>query len=388
MENADYAAALASPGLNTPCLVLDAARLDRNIARMNAIVARLGVALRPHVKTAKCTRVARRIFGGDTGPVTVSTLKEAEYFFADGFRDLLYAVSIAPAKVARVAALVRAGARVRLVVDDVATAHAVAAAAAGEGVVLDLLVEIDADGHRAGLVPGDARIVEIARLAHTHAALRFAGVVTHAGGSYDCVGADALRAHAALERDAVVAAAGAIRAAGLACDTVSVGSTPTLSFAEDLTGVTEARVGVYVFNDLVQSNLGVCVPDEIALSVLATVVSHKRDTGRVIVDAGGLALSKDHGTAKQAIDYGYGQVCTLDGAPIAGLRVAEVNQEHGLIAAPDAEASRMMFDALPIGSRVRVLPNHACMTAAAYGEYHVIGAGERGLDVWERCNGW
>src|SRR5262249_34967469 len=150
---------------------------------------------------------------------------------------------------------------------------------------------------------------------------------------------------------AVVRAAALLRDAGIACDTVSVGSTPTLTFAQDLTGVTEARVGVYVFHDLVQSNLGVCTLDDIALSVLATVISHKPDTGRVIVDAGGLALSKDHGTARQAIDYGYGQVCTLDGAPLAGLVVRDVNQEHGLIAAADADGTAAMFAALPIGAR-------------------------------------
>jgi D-serine deaminase-like pyridoxal phosphate-dependent protein len=386
VNNADIAAALASPSIDTPCLVLDAARLDANLAHMNAIVARLGVQLRPHVKTAKCTRVARRTFGGGIGPITVSTLREAEYFFADGFRDMLYAVSIAPAKLARAAALARAGASLTLVVDDAGSAQAVADAAAREGVTFDVLIEIDADGHRAGLVPDDARIVEIARLVDASPGVRFAGVMTHAGGSYDKVGEAALRAHAELERDAVVAAATMLRAAGIACDTVSVGSTPTLTFAHDLSGVTEARVGVYVFHDLVQSNLGVCAIDAIALSVLATVISHKRDTGRVIVDAGGLALSKDHGTARHAIDYGYGQVCALDGSPLTGLVITEVNQEHGLIAAADADGTHAMFERLPIGARVRVLPNHACMTAAAYDAYRVVGSG--GLDIWERCNGW
>ena len=386
MDNADIAAMLASPQLDTPCLVLDEARLDANLARMNAIVARLGVRLRPHVKTAKCPRIARRAFGGDVGPITVSTLREAEYFFADGFRDILYAVSVAPAKLPRAAALARAGARMTLVADDLGSARAVADAGVRHGVTFDLLVEIDADGHRAGLVPDDPRIVDIARYADAADGVRFAGVMTHAGGSYDKVGADALRAHAALERDAVVAAAAMLRDAGIACDTVSVGSTPTLTFAENLSGVTEARVGVYVFHDLVQANLGVCAPEAIALSVLATVISHKRDTGRAIVDAGGLALSKDHGTAKHAVDYGYGQVCALDGAPLAGLVVAEVNQEHGLVAPRDAADAAAMFERLPIGARVRVLPNHACMTAAAYDAYRVVGS--RGLDVWERCNGW
>lgn len=377
--------------VNTPGLLVDLARLDRNIARMNAIAARLGVALRPHVKTAKCTQIARRIFGGGTGPITVSTLREAEYFLADGFRDQLYAVSIVPSKLTRAAALARAGANLQLIVDDVATAAAIASAAQHEDVTFDVLIEIDADGHRAGLRPMDARIVEIARGLEAASHLRLVGVMTHAGASYGCVGAEALRRHAELERAAVVQAAALLRAAGLDCARVSVGSTPSVSFAENLSGVTEARVGVYVFNDLVQSNLGVCTLDDIALSVLATVISHKRDTGRVIIDAGGLALSKDHGTASQAIDYGYGQVCDIDGQPLADLRVVDVNQEHGLIAPRDASASAAMFAALPIGSRVRVLPNHACMTAAAYDAYYVDAS--RVTDGaapqrWPRCNGW
>lgn len=383
-HSADLSAALAA--LSTPCLLLDESRLQRNIDRMNVKADMHGVQLRPHVKTAKCTEVARRIFAGRTGPITVSTLREAEYFFADGFDDILYAVSMVPGKVARAAALARAGARLRLVVDDLDSARGIAAAAQREAAAFELLVEIDADGHRAGLKPGDGRIVEIAQLIQASPPLRFAGVMTHAGASYDCVGAAALRAHGKLERDAVVQAAEQLRAAGIPCDCVSLGSTPSVSFVESLAGVTEVRVGVYVFNDLVQSNLGVCALDDIALSVLTTVISHKRDTGRLIVDAGGLALSKDHGTATQAVDYGYGQVCREDGTPLPGLCVREVNQEHGLIAADSSAAMGALFDALPIGTRLRLLPNHACMTAAAYDSYHVVDG--RALQSWPRCNGW
>lgn len=371
--------------IDTPALVVDLERLDRNIARMNAIAARLDVSLRPHVKTAKCTAIARRIFGG-VGPVTVSTLREAEYFLADGFTDLRYAVGFAPSKTARAAALVRAGATLSVLVEDVATAQAIAAAAAREGVRFGVLVEIDADGHRAGLRPDDPQLVEVARTVVDAGPLDFLGVLTHAGDSYACVGAEALRAHAELERAAVVDAAARLASAGIACAEISVGSTPTLTHAEQLHGVTEARAGVYVFGDLVQSNLGSCTLDDIALSVVTTVISHKRDTGRVIVDAGGLALSKDHGTAKQAIDYGYGQICDLAGVPMPGLTVVDVNQEHGLISPRDPAAIAAMFDALPIGARVRVLPNHACMTAAAYDAYWVDGGAA--LRRWARCNGW
>ena len=371
--------------VDTPCLILDEARLDRNIARMNAIARRQGVQLRPHVKTAKCHKIARKIFGG-VGPITVSTLKEAEYFLADGFVDILYAVSISPAKLARAHELAKAGAKLTVLVDGIEAAEAVTGFDPAAPTALDVAIEIDSDGQRAGLKPNDPLIATIAETICQAPNVGFFGVMTHAGGSYGCTETDGIRRHAEQERAAVVEAAGHIRRRGLPCPNVSVGSTPTLTFASNLSGVTEARAGVYVFQDLVQSNLGVCALDDIAISVMATVISHKPDTGWIIVDAGGLALSKDRGTASQANDYGYGAVCDAQGRLINGLRLASVSQEHGLIVADDEEVAARMFATLPVGTRVRILPNHACMTAAAYDTYHVVN--DNRLELWARCNGW
>lgn len=95
--------------LATPCLVLDPVRMDRNIARMDAKLAVLGVAARPHLKTAKNAEIARRMMRSAAGRATVSTLAEAEAFADAGVRDILYAVGIAPSKLARVVELRRRG---------------------------------------------------------------------------------------------------------------------------------------------------------------------------------------------------------------------------------------------------------------------------------------
>src|SRR3546814_17464341 len=108
------------------------------------------------------------------------------------------------------------------------------------------------------------------------------------------------------------------------------------------------------------ANLGVCTLDDIALSVMATVISHRPDKGWIIVDAGGLALSKDHGTAEQARDYGYGAVCDADGRLLPGLPVGKVKQEHGLIKAADEAAPANQDSILPLGDRVGILPKHPC----------------------------
>jgi D-serine deaminase-like pyridoxal phosphate-dependent protein len=371
--------------LPTPGLLLDHPKLVRNIRRMQERMGELGVALRPHVKTAKSLDVARLLFDGEAGPITVSTLREAEYFADGGFRDILYAVSIVPDKLERVRALNATGAEVTLVLDDPGIAAAVSETGSRMGVRFRTLVEIDSDGHRAGLTPDDADVMGVARILHEGPGTAFAGFMTHAGGSYDSGSVEAIKAAARAERDAVVASAGRVVAAGLPCPIVSVGSTPTATFADDLTGVTEVRAGVFVFQDLFQAGLGVCGLDDLALSVLTTVVGHKRDQRRLITDAGALALSKDRSTASQARDQGYGLVCdALSGAVIDELVVAGVNQEHGIIV---SRGPALDLDRYPIGTKLRILPNHACMTAAAYDAYSVV-AGGRVTARWERCNGW
>lgn len=367
--------------LETPSLLLDTAKLERNCERMRARLASFGVALRPHVKTGKSVEVARVALGAEKGPITVSTIREAEYFFDHGFDDILYAVGIVPSKVARLAALVKRGAHVATIVDSVEGATLLIAAARQERVSLPALIEIDSDGHRAGVPPADARLLEIAAVLGP--SLR--GVMTHAGDSYSVPGAEAIAAMAERERAAVVASAAVLREKGHPCPIVSVGSTPTATFARSFEGVNEVRVGVYVFHDLVMAGLGVCGVDDIAISVLASVIGHQAEKGWVIIDGGWMAMSRDRGTARQAVDQGYGLVCDEAGRPIEDLVVADANQEHGIVARRGG--GPLDVARFPIGSRLRVLPNHACATAAQHAEYQVMRGG-RVDGTWERFNGW
>ena len=149
--------------------------------------------------------------------------------------------------------------------------------------------------------------------------------------------------------------------------------------------MSEFRAGVSVFFDLFQAGVGVCGLDDIALSVLATVIGHQREKGWTITDAGWMAMSRDRGTASQAVDQGYGVVCGLDGALLGDVIVVGANQEHGIVA-PRPGSGAAAPD-LPIGARVRVLPNHACATAAQYDRYHVVRDGAV-VGEWPRFGGW
>lgn len=382
--------------LDTPSLVLDVARLRANTRAMRERAAALGVALRPHLKTCKSAEVAKAALEGLPLRGTVSTLREAEYFFDAGFTDLVYAVGIVPGRLERAAALMDRGCGLTLLTDNAEAAAAVALQAERTGVRFRVLIEIDCGGRRGGVDAAGDELMALAELLGGEGLL--AGVLTHAGQSYDLRDPDAMAAMAETERAAVVRAAERIRAAGFDCPVVSVGSTPTATFARDLAGVTEMRPGVYVFQDLYQAGIGVCGLGDIAVSVLATVIRHRPEDNTLVIDAGALALSKDRSTAAirgpghahdHPGDCGYGLVCDVaTGTPIGGLHVVDAHQEHGIV----TEGAPLPYDRLPVGAKVRVLPNHACMTAAAYDAYRVIDPERedpvRVIDTWPRCNGW
>jgi D-serine deaminase-like pyridoxal phosphate-dependent protein len=371
--------------LETPALLLDEARMERNIARMRERLQRLGVSFRPHVKTNKSLEVTRRLLPGGTGPITVSTLLEADYFAEHGFKDILYAVCIAPNKLAHVAALQQQGVRLSLILDSMQTARLLAQEHQASGRQFEVLIEIDSDGHRSGVKPDSAELLEIGSFLQG-AGIAVKGVLTHAGSSYDCTSVEGIRQVAEQERAAAVLAATRLRGAGVECPVVSVGSTPTAVFAQHLEGVTEVRAGVFVFYDLVMAGLKVCSVDDIALSVLGTVIGHRPDKGWTLLDAGWMAMSRDRGTAGQAVDQGYGLVCDLESRPLQDLILVGANQEHGIVAHRSGKVEGALQ--LPVGTQVRILPNHACSTAAQYQQYRVVDSHGEVTATWPRFNGW
>jgi D-serine deaminase-like pyridoxal phosphate-dependent protein len=367
--------------LPTPCLVLDRSVLARNLTIMAAALARHGVPLRPHTKTAKSMDVARMALAGQPGSIpprgiTVSTLAEAEHFAGHGITDILYAVGITPAKLDRVAALRRAGADVLVITDDPGTAAAIAAHPAGLGA----LAEVDSGEHRGGASPDDARLMEAA----TRLGPAMRGVMTHGGHSYAGRSEADMEAVAEQERAAAVGAAERLRAAGHAVGIVSVGSSPTALHARHLQGVTEVRAGVYMFGDLFQASIGTHAQKDIAVTVLASVIGLRPAEHRLLVDAGGLALSKDRST-QPTTDLGFGLMLDALGRPAYGRSVVvQAYQEHGVIALDPA----LPFPDLHIGSLVRIAPNHVCMTAAAHDRYWVVDASDKIIAEWPRVNGW
>jgi D-serine deaminase-like pyridoxal phosphate-dependent protein len=368
--------------LKTPSLVLDAERLRRNAEAMSERVRGLGAHLRPHVKTHKCVEVARLQTRGHTGGLTVSTLAEARAFAAHGLTDITYAVPIEPGKFDEAIELTKNCERFSLITDELETAAQLNERARREGVIVHLFLKVDCGYHRCGVEPEAAAALEIPRFIDDASNLRFAGILTHAGHSYHARSKDELLAIARHERDAMLLFAERLRADGLPVEVVSIGSTPTITHVDHLAGITEARPGNYIFFDAFQATLGSCSFADCALTVLTAVIHLDRRRRKIIIDAGSIALSKDRGAVEIDPACGYGRVLDLEGNDTA-LRVGGLSQEHGEIIAEDDG----IFDKLKVGTRLRVLANHSCLTAAQHSHYNVL-RGEEIVDRWEIQRGW
>ncbi len=363
----------------TPAAVVDLDVVEGNCQRMSTRLAALGVELRPHVKTHKCVELAR-LQGGHG--ITVSTLAEARAFFEAGFHDQLLAVPLAPHRIPEALSLGE-DMKLSLLVDDARVVSRLDGAARARGQRVPVWLKVDCGYHRSGVDPESPAAVALVRQLNETASLEFQGLLTHAGHSYDCVERSEIARVAAQEVSVTTALAERMRALGFGVSGVSVGSTPTLSVVEDLTGVTEGRPGNYVFHDLHQASIGTCRLQDVALSVLSTVIGVYEDRQSLVLDAGALALSKDAGPTHLDAFRDYGRLSDLEGQPLAGLRLVGLSQEHGKIrVAPGAPAH-----GLQVGDQVRILPNHSCLVAAQH-PVLFVARGQQVVDRWRPVRGW
>ena len=371
--------------LDTPCLILDKSLLEKNCQKARKKCRELNTILRPHVKTPKSIEVTKIALDNKEGPITVSTLNEAEYFANAGFKDILYAVCVIPKKLNRLNFIQQKySCMIRMVIDSVFVAQEILNYSKLHNANFEILIEIDCGEGRSGLFHQDQKIRDISRVFAEYEQTNLIGVLTHAGHSYSTKDKNEILSISNIERAEALASIKNFSNFNKMSPVISVGSTPTMFLASNLDGISEIRAGIYMFWDLAQASRGICKIEEIAISVLASVIGHNHQRKRIIIDAGSLALSKDVSANNFMKEAGYGLVCNPDtGIPFDGLNVSEVHQEHGSI---DLESTDW-FENFPIGSLVRILPNHACLTCAAHEKYNVL-ENEQITESWSRTNGW
>lgn len=346
------------PGdLETPALVVDLETLTRNVSSMARAMRERHVALRPHAKTHKSLHVAELQREHGAAGLTVASIGEAEVFAGGGFDDLFiaYPVIAAGGKALRLRALAQR-AVTSVGVDSLEAARLLARA--GLAGWVSVLVEVDTGQHRSGVPPPAAGELA-ARCADL--GLSVVGVFTHGGHSYRAP--DAPEQAARDERELLAEAAAGLRSHGLRVERVSAGSTPTARLSAG-GEIDEERPGTYVFNDRQQETLGSASASDIAVAVVATVVS-RAVPGQIVIDAGSKSLSTDR---PQWLE-GFGSVPELDNAP-----VITVSECHGVVRLGDRPQP-------PIGTRIAVVPNHVCTAVNLFDHYEVVSNGET-VDRW------
>src|SRR2546422_6138138 len=352
----------------TPALLLYRDVMERNLKQMADKARRVGVSLRPHIKTHKCLELGRRQVENGAQGITVSTLFEAEAFARGGFTDLTWAFPLDPSRGAHVQRIAGGRATLRVILDDLDTAKALA------GTGLHVWLKVDCGYHRAGVDPSSRYGLEVARELGAERGLVFDGILSHSGHAYRARNKDEAAQIAEQERQVMAWFAELLRKDGLPVRGVSVGSTPAMTAAKSLTGVTEARPGNYIFYDRTMVLIGCCEPQDVAVSVLATVVSHQPGASHFVVDAGALSLSKDLGPTHLGLDPAFGEV-----KDHPELTVASVSQEHGLIRAAAPAAIEGKFT---VGEHIEIIPNHSCLTEAHFDEYVVVEE-DQVVDRWK-----
>lgn len=359
--------------LATPALVLDLDVLERNVETMARRAERLGVRLRPHFKTPKCLQVAELLRHHGARGLTVSTLAEARAVMRGGWDDVTWAVPVILSRLDEVVEIMnlRHGATLRLLVDSPDAATALESRVAPRVERCHVWLKVDCGYGRCGVDPSSEHALDLARRLHDSPRLAFDGILSHSGHAYAVRGAEALAAVAEEERSVMVGFAERLRSLGVEVPAVSVGSTPAMSAVRRLDGVSEARPGNYVFHDVSQVLIGSCEVRDCALTVVSQVVSHQPGAGHCIVDAGALTLSKDPGPPWSR-PPGHGRVYRDYAAAELedDFLVVSLSQEHGRVDAP-----------LPVGTRVRIQPNHSCLVVPNFESFHVV-RGQSVLDRW------
>ena len=370
--------------LPTPALLLDQSILERNLTRMQDRANTFGVSLRPHIKTHKCIQIANHQLELGARGITVSTLFELEQFVAAGFNDITWALPLIPDHIERILEL-SDKATIRVLIDSPEMFERLNAIERVGSERFHVWLKVDCGYHRAGVDPKSQLAEQLVQSLSESKNLVFDGILTHSGHSYDSHNRAEILVVAEQERSVMIEFAERMKTRGYKVPMVSVGSTPTMSVAENLDGINEIRPGNYAFYDYTQVMIGSCSVADCALTVLASVISHQPGASHFVLDAGALALSKDPGPLHISNDMDMGSIYEdYDRKRLqAHVHVKTLSQEHSKVLISE---SSNLSGQYKVGDKVRILEHHSCLTAANFDYYYVV-KGYEVIDRWKILRG-
>ncbi|XP_046377711.2 D-threo-3-hydroxyaspartate dehydratase-like [Haliotis rufescens] len=361
----------------TPCLLVDIDKVKRNCKRMTDTARNMGVQLRPHVKTHKTIEGGDITTAGTRRKIVVATLNEAEFFAANGYDDILYGFPISKEKLPRCQKLANQLSEFHIMYDSVEAMQWVKDTPLNPDKKWSVIMKVDTGYGRAGVLWDSDDVVTVAKAAVDADNVKFLGIYTHCGSSYDCTGVDELKKFGTTNTDRLTTVRDKLKSAGIACETVGTGSTPSCSKpADNMAALTEFHPGNYIFYDYEHVRIGACTLDDVAVRVATRVISHKPSKNQLVTNSGFTSVS--HDGIKQIGE----EFCVVQGHP--NLRLVEMSQEHGKIRPATGDLD---FGEYPLGTMLFLYPYHSCATAYNHPLYYVH-SGEKIVGVWRPTRGW
>lgn len=360
---------------DTPFISLDLNCIKQNIDRMQAKADEAGLILRPHAKTHKSVNIARMQIEAGARGLTVAKPEEAITFIKNNISPIMicYPV-ISDTKIIDLLTIAdQYNAEILFVLDSLYGFNILNQSALTTGKTIKTYIEIDVGLKRCGLPPDSETLLNLAQQIHNTGNLTLTGLTSHAGQSYSAGNKIKARIIAEQERTILLNVKEKLEQAGIAITELCVGSTPTLWAQQNFENLTEIKPGNYIFNDLTQKNIGVANWNNLALSVITTVVSS--NDNYLIVDAGSKTLTSDAGAHGTQGVSGYGLTFKEDALPddTTGLLVEKLSEEHGWI--------RHNGNPVPLGTRLRIYPNHACPVVNLFDKLHIYENNQH-TDTW------
>ncbi|XP_041698659.1 D-threo-3-hydroxyaspartate dehydratase isoform X1 [Coregonus clupeaformis] len=371
--------------LCTPVMVVDVDIVKRNAEKMRERWTKLGVTLRPHMKTHKTLECGDIMTGGSRSCIVVSTLAEASFYADHGYDDILYAYSVPFDKVERCAVLAERLSLFQVLLDHRDALDELRKSPLTDGGVWHVWLKLDCDNGRAGVLHSEPEALRLAQAISESEGVELVGVYAHCGNTYGCRGAEQIHAVAQETTTLVLQFMEKLKAVGISCKS-SIGSTPSCSQPiSDMAKLSEVHPGNYVFFDVQQSVIGSCGLEDVAVRVLSRVIGHSPHRNQLLLDCGWSALSLD-GAGKLPTGY-----AVIEGHP--DLRLLSLTQEHGRV---EPLSGQLDYSQYPLGTLLTIIPYHrsnlgvcvqACATAMMHPVYYIHSEG-RLMGKWTPTRGW
>ncbi|KAK8791001.1 hypothetical protein WA158_005632 [Blastocystis sp. Blastoise] len=360
--------------LPTPAFGINIDIFRNNCKRMSDRASKIGLNIRPHVKTHKTVQGAQiqvEDVPEDKKAIVVSTMSEMKYFADGGFQNILLGIPFGIHHIKDLETYSKKIRQLNVLVDDKEHIDFLR----NTNGHYHVFIKIDTGYHRAGISCEKLQqIINLIQYIQSCPTCEFEGIYSHAGHSYDQESIEDIQQVANTEKECMQTLSKYLKEASFPCPVVSCGSTPACSLYTNWEGITEIHPGNYCCYDRVQCSLGSCKEEDIAVTVITSILAQYPDRNTLLCDAGGIPLSKDKGDLST-----WASVVNHE-----ELYMGKVSQEHGLL----TSTSPIDFKQYPIGTHLLLHPNHSCMTAAQYPKFYIYTSDGTIVDEWIPAKYW